>query len=188
LKATEDFRTVDTAAEASNFFDPINDATKRSMDEAYYAAGGEDHGTWVQLTGQSRSFKVTRASSAGDVARFTFHELCRKPLGRAEYAAIAESFHTIFVDQVPALTADDGVALQRFLQLVDILYDKKVMMYVQSERPAESIYTLTAASTFDQQWAWKRVSSMLHEMRFSFKVLTCSPCWSHLVLDTARSL
>jgi len=187
FEATVDFRTAD-AADGNNFFHPINEGTKSSMDRAYESMGGGETSIFVSLSGQSRRLQVARASADGNVARFTFHELCKRPLGRGEYVAMAERFHTIFIDEVPVLTADDGVELQRFVQLVDIFYDKKVMLYVQSEVPVESIHTLDSGSTVDQQWAWKRVSSMLHEMRTHKYSELARLMRPHLVLDSACAL
>jgi len=38
-----------------------------------------------------------------DVARFTFDDLCRQPKGAADYLLIGETFHTVFVEDVPIL-------------------------------------------------------------------------------------
>ena len=39
--------------------------------------------------------------AAGDAARFSFADLCQKPLGARDYLAIAARFSTIFIDHVP---------------------------------------------------------------------------------------
>lgn len=42
--------------------------------------------------------------SKGGVAWFTFEELCARRLGAADYIALAESFHTVFLSHIPALS------------------------------------------------------------------------------------
>ena len=44
--------------------------------------------------------------TAGGLARATFAELCDRPLGPQDYLAVAERFHTLFLEGVPLLTPD----------------------------------------------------------------------------------
>ena len=46
--------------------------------------------------------QVSRAQ--GGVAQFTFEELCGRPLGAADYIALAQAFHTVFVVDIPAMS------------------------------------------------------------------------------------
>ena len=45
--------------------------------------------------------QMTIKKAMGNVACFTFEELCDKPLGAADYIAICENFHTIAVLGIP---------------------------------------------------------------------------------------
>jgi len=117
--------------------------------------------------------------------RFTFDELCKRPLGRDGYAALAERFSMVFVYGVPVLAPNDKVGLQRFVQLVDILYDMKVVLYVQSDGDIESIYTVPAGTSLDDQRAWKRCCAMLHEMRTKKYTELANVARPHLVQDRA---
>lgn len=42
--------------------------------------------------------------AAGGVAAFTFQQLCGSAKGAADYLAIASSFHTVFISDIPRLT------------------------------------------------------------------------------------
>lgn len=53
-----------------------------------------------------RSLRVGRA--AGGAAWFRFEELCGRPLGSADYLAVAAAFHTVFLAGVPALSMQAG--------------------------------------------------------------------------------
>lgn len=46
--------------------------------------------------------QVSRAR--GGVAQFSFEELCGRPLGAADYIALAQAFHTVFVVDIPAMS------------------------------------------------------------------------------------
>lgn len=58
----------------------------------------------LQLTNrQGRTLAVPSAGKHTDIARFTFHDLCVASRGTADYTALAATFHTIFVENVPKL-------------------------------------------------------------------------------------
>lgn len=40
----------------------------------------------------------------GGFARFTFEELCNRTLGAADYIAIAQAFHTVFLTDIPTMS------------------------------------------------------------------------------------
>jgi len=51
--------------------------------------------------------QVERASAHTAVARFSFDELCGRPLGAEDFIGIATAFHTVFLEGVPQLTRND---------------------------------------------------------------------------------
>lgn len=53
---------------------------------------------------QGRSVRVSRAVQGSRVAMMTFEELCGSALGPADYTAISEAFHTLFVDGIPVMS------------------------------------------------------------------------------------
>lgn len=68
---------------------------------------------------QNRQLKIwgrslTIPESSDRVAKFTFEELCGKPLSAVDYIEITRAFHTIFVLDVPKMDLDqkDMVCLQ----------------------------------------------------------------------------
>ena len=50
----------------------------------------------------------------GGFARFTFEELCNRTLGAADYIAIAQAFHTVFLTDIPTMS----LKVQKLLQTV----------------------------------------------------------------------
>ncbi len=40
----------------------------------------------------------------GGSARFTFSELCNQVLGAADYIAVAQAFHTVFLTDIPTMS------------------------------------------------------------------------------------
>jgi len=176
---SKDFRTRCSTAEgpSARFF--LGDEARQQLDLQFEALVGDAAaplGLQVPNEGATRKLPIQQASSSHGVARLPFDDLCRKPRGRAEYSALAQSFHTVFIDAVPKMTAEeDGIEFQRFVSLIDILYDKKVNLHMQSEVHCTSIYQPPAhmeelggdelsGQAGDALWAWRRTQNKLNEM------------------------
>jgi cell division protein ZapE len=94
-----------------------------------------------------------------DVAWFDFPALCETPRSAADYIEIASEYHAIIISDVPQMSeAKDDVA-QRFIHLIDALYDHSVKTIISAAaRPAE-IYTGRRHA-----FAFQRTASRLQEM------------------------
>ncbi|TYZ69409.1 hypothetical protein PybrP1_009242 [[Pythium] brassicae (nom. inval.)] len=57
----------------------------------------------THLTTQGRRVRVPLAAIERGVCQFSFKDLCEKPLGAADYIAIADAFPVVFVRDVPVL-------------------------------------------------------------------------------------
>lgn len=103
---------------------------------------------------QGREIKVRRACGANNgsktskqeaplfpCARFSFAELCDQPLFAADYSALASSFHTIFLEDVPLLTLGERNELRRLITLIDILYEHNVQLVVSAASLPQTLFT-----------------------------------------------
>ncbi|GED96863.1 cell division protein ZapE [Gordonia crocea] len=66
-----------------------------------------------------------------------FDDICGRPLGATDYLALARSHRTWTISDVPDLTEADREAAQRFVHLVDVLYDQAVPTTITSTVPRE---------------------------------------------------
>jgi len=98
--------------------------------------------------------------TAGGVARFSFAELCEKPLGPGDYLAIAGLYHTVILSGVPTLSAEKRNEARRFMTLIDALYEHRVKLVVSAAAPPERLYP-----TGDGAVEFQRTVSRLQEMR-----------------------
>ena len=48
-------------------------------------------------------------SAVPGVARFSFEELCAQPLGAADYLALAQTYHTLFLLNIPAMSLQASI-------------------------------------------------------------------------------
>lgn len=124
---------------------------------------------WVRLTDTGKGLprdievlgrKLHVPQAAGRAARFTFAELCEKPLGPPDYLALAENFRIIFLEHIPALNPDRRNEARRFVLLIDTLYDSKVRLVATSAQAPEHIYP-----EGDHAFEFGRTVSRLKEMQ-----------------------
>merc|ERR1712038_388514 len=177
--ASRDFRAQCAAGASERFVSSLSDEATRKIDlefEALVGGAAAPLDLKVPNEGVTRKLHIRQASASHGVARLPFDDLCRQPRGRAEFSALAENFHTVFLDTVPRMTAEnDGIEFQRFVSLIDILYDKKVKLHMQSEVHCASIYQPPAhmeglegdelsGQAGDAIWAWRRTQNKLNEM------------------------
>jgi cell division protein ZapE len=97
--------------------------------------------------------------TAGGLARATFDQLCEVPLGPQDYLAIAERFHTLFIEDIPLLTPDRRQAARRFVTLIDALYEARTRLVAIAVGAPEQIYPAG-----DGAFEFERTVSRLNEM------------------------
>jgi cell division protein ZapE len=159
LDARADFR-LEKPALAEVYFTPADDSARAAIDALFFEIAGVAQGAPMRLRVGARDLDIPRA--ANGVARFDFADLCARPLGAADYFTLAESFDTIIVENVPAMTLDRRNEAKRFITLVDILYEKKTRLIVSADTEAQGLY---AAPTGHEAQEFARTASRLVEMR-----------------------
>lgn len=99
--------------------------------------------------------------SAHGVARFSFADLCEKPLGASDYLRLAHDYHTILVDRIPVMDFSQRNAAKRFITLIDTLYDNAVKLMASADANPISLYL---AHEGNEAMEFKRTASRLIEM------------------------
>jgi cell division protein ZapE len=126
---------------------------------------------WARMTGNAQckprdiSIKgrvLHVPCSADGVARFSFADLCEKPLGASDYLRLAHDYHTIMIDRIPVMDYPERNAAKRFIALIDTLYDNAVKLVASAQADPTSLYLATDGYEANE---FKRTSSRLIEMR-----------------------
>ncbi|WP_407116081.1 cell division protein ZapE [Bradyrhizobium sp. LMG 9283] len=99
--------------------------------------------------------------SAHGVARFSFADLCEKPIGASDYLRLAHDYHTILVDHIPVMDFSQRNAAKRFITLIDTLYDNAVKLMASADANPISLYLATEGNEANE---FKRTASRLIEM------------------------
>ncbi len=81
---------------------------------------------------------------------------------RLDYLALARRFHTLVLDDIPALTFARRNEAKRFITLVDILYEHHVKLICSAEKPVEALYI---SERGHEAFEFDRTISRLIEMR-----------------------
>ena len=117
---------------------PLGPDADAAMDRMWLSAIGALKAQPLPIDLGGRVLMVPRA--AGSAARFSFAELCERPLGAADYLAIAERFHVLFIDHIPILAPEQRNETMRFITLVDALYDKGVRLVASAAGQPGELY------------------------------------------------
>eukprot|EP00850_Spirogloea_muscicola_P009803 SM000056S17921 [mRNA] locus=s56:137996:141366:+ [translate_table: standard] len=125
---------------------PSDRAADVILDEAFTAIsdGAEELSKTLEVM-KGRGFSVPR--SRGDVARFSFHELCISPVGAADYLTLTMHYRAVILDRVPWL--GDELAeteTRRFVTLVDCLYEHNTVLVVSASVPLEKLFLADSAN------------------------------------------
>ena len=67
------------------------------------------------------------------VVKFDFEELCNRNLGSEDYIKIAENSEFIFIKNLPNFNENNSDQQQRFITLIDIIYEKKIPLMITSQ-------------------------------------------------------
>ena len=104
--------------------------------------------------------KLRVSEQAKGVARFTFEELCARPLAANDYLALAERYHTFIIAGIPKLDAKRRNEARRLAMLIDVLYDKGARLIASAEAAPGELY-----DQGDGSFEFARATSRLVEMQ-----------------------
>lgn len=157
LNGPTDYR-LQRIAGITVYLTPLGPEADAAMDAAWQRLTDSARGRPCALTVLGRQLAVPQA--ARGVARFSFDELCDRPLAAADYLAIAQEFHTVLIDHIPVMTDNMHNVARRFTLLIDTLYDEGVKVVCSAAAPADQLYPAGIASE-----AFHRTASRLAEMQ-----------------------
>lgn len=106
--------------------------------ELWFSKGKGETRTETIPVAMGRSVQVERANDS--CGWFTFDELCNRPLGAADYIAIAERFDLIIVENAPQLGGHIYNEARRFVILIDALYEAKTKLIIAAEVPRDCLF------------------------------------------------
>ena len=144
-------------AGAQSYFTPVNAESRAAMDAVWAdLAGGPGDELIIRVKGRD----VVIPQFRNGIARSGFHALCGKPLGAADYLALAKTIRVLMLDNIPCLGRSNFNEAKRFVTLIDALYEAKVRLICSAAATPEMLY-LEGEGTFE----FERTASRLREMQ-----------------------
>jgi cell division protein ZapE len=157
LGGDEDYRLA-RLRDISVYVSPLGKMADDKLADAFNRLTDGAVGEPRTLRTQGRDVIVPRWAQG--VGWFTFADLCSKPLGAADFIAIAEHCHTVIVSDIPRLTFERRNEAMRFVTLIDALYEHKVKLICSAAARPNQLYT-----EGDGAFEFERTVSRLMEMQ-----------------------
>ena len=159
LEARADFR-LEKLTGVQSWYVPPNRQADAALDEAWRQLAGDQPGAPHDLVVKGHVIHVPKAAMG--VARFSFHELCARPLAASDYMKIGHEFHTIIIDRIPVMDFSRRNEAKRFIILIDTLYDNAVKLLASAEAEPGDLYRGDQGYEAKE---FRRTASRLIEMR-----------------------
>lgn len=159
LDSRTDFR-MEKLTGVSVWHSPADKKAKAAIEKAWKKLTGTDGGEPLEIPMKGRSIHVPLAG--GGAARFQASGLLHEALGPIDFLRIAQTFHTVVVENIPVLSDEQRNEARRFILLVDTLYDNGVKLIASAAAEPKDLYT---AQDGREAFEFHRTSSRLYEMR-----------------------
>jgi cell division protein ZapE len=139
------------------YFTPAGAEARRQMDELFQELAGPGAGP---LTLRVKGRDVEIPAFRNGVGRAAFWELCGRPLGPADYLAVAEACRVLVLDGIPRLGSENYNEAKRFITLIDALYEARTRLIASAADVPENLY-IEGEGSFE----FERTASRLREMQ-----------------------
>ena len=142
---------------ADVYFTPLNEQAEQNMLQSFHYYAGNNRQSGQDIIVNNRV--IPSLCVAEKIVWFDFAALCEQPLGSEDYLQLAEKFPMIMLSHVPAFKGNAHDSAVRFINLIDVLYDRHILLIVSAQTSIAKLYQ-------DQQWAFEfeRTKSRLLEM------------------------
>jgi len=139
------------------FLYPLNEATNFKVNKYFRQITKNIKIKEKVLTIKGRKFNIKNYYNG--ISKFDFKDLCAKNIGAEDYIKIAEVCSLIIIENIPNFNNNNSNQQQRFVTLIDILYEKNIPLMVTSKLQLNLI-----GSSKTLESVFKRTISRLHEL------------------------
>ena len=139
------------------YFHPAGQASDR-IEALWRDLTGGAAGEVLTLSVNGRQVDLPRF--ANGTLRASFWDLCGKPLGPADFLAVASAVRVLILEDIPQLSASNYNEAKRFVTLIDALYEARVRLICSAADEPERLY-IEGEGSFE----FARTASRLREMQ-----------------------
>lgn len=156
LASETDYRQ-DRLAGTPSYFTPIDAEARKAISRIWARlSNGKSEPLVLHVKGR----QVELPDYHNGVAKAKFYDLCGRPLGAADYLALADAVRVLILEDIPTLSRHNFNEARRFVTLIDALYEAKVQLICSAAAEPEMLY-VEGTGTFE----FERTASRLREMQ-----------------------
>ena len=156
LAIKEDYRKSKNKSK-NRYLYPLNEITSFKINKLFRKLTKDKIKQEKILSVKGRKFIIKNYYE--DTARFDFNDLCNKNIGAEDYIKIADLCKYILIENLPNFDDNNSNQQQRFITLIDIIYEKKVSLTISSDA---NLNKLTSSKSLSKPF--KRTLSRLYEL------------------------
>jgi cell division protein ZapE len=156
LLINEDYR-LNNNLKIERFLFPINKSTNFTFNKFFRKITKNKDKTYKNLEIKGRNLVLENFYSR--IVKFEFDELCNRNLGSEDYIKIAENSDFMFIKNLPNFNDNNSNQQQRFITLIDIIYEKKIPLMITSQVDLSLIQSSKSLAE-----PFKRTISRLYEL------------------------
>ena len=159
LDSASDYRMAKVAG-LPVFHVPADAEAKAALTATFASLTGRESGPPASIRLLGRTVAVPQAR--GSVARFSFADLCEKPLGAPDYLAVARTYRTVILDDIPVLVAARRNEAKRFIIMIDAFYEAHTKLFASAQAEPAALFQGTEGR---EAFEFQRTVSRLNEMQ-----------------------
>ena len=156
LNIEEDYRKSQSNKN-ERFLFPLNETTNFKVNKYFRQITKNIPIKEKVLAIKGRKFNIKNYYNG--ISRFDFKDLCAKNIGAEDYIQIADTSNFIIIENIPNFDNNNSNQQQRFVTLIDILYEKNIPLMITSKSKLNLI-----SSSKSLEDIFKRTISRLYEL------------------------
>jgi len=156
LKIEDDYRKSNDNKKQRYFY-PLNEETNFKINKFFRTITKNKKQSLMTLNVKGRDFKIENFYEG--ISRFDFNDLCDQHLGAEDYLAIIKNCKFIVINQIPQFNDTNSNQQQRFITLLDVIYDKSIPIAVTAN---QNLDQFTSSRLLEKPF--KRTISRLYEL------------------------
>ena len=159
LSISEDYRSSKNI-DLERFLSPINETNNFVFNKFFRKLTKNKEKTLKVLEIKGRKLVIENFHER--VVKFKFDELCDRNLGSEDYLVLANNCDFLFIENLPDFNEYNSNQQNRFITLIDIIYEKKIPLMITSPVNLDLI-----KSSKSLKEPFKRTISRLYELTSS---------------------
>ncbi len=156
LKIEDDYRKSNNN-QKQRYFYPLNQETNFKMNKFFRTITKDKKHSSKTMNVKGRDFKIENFYEG--IVRFNFNDLCDQNLGAEDYLEIIKNCKFIIIDQIPQFDDTNSNQQQRFITLLDVIYEKKIPISVTAN---QNLDKFNSSKLLEKPF--KRTISRLYEL------------------------